>query len=105
MKPVDTSDLDMAFGGDMKKILPPMEEIPEEFKHSSGKWNIIFSQWFFIGISEGTEFFPKEDVDGDKAVRHVVSIMRSFEPKHEHKEAGCAYLLSQWVDDIKMMKV
>lgn len=29
--PVDVTELDLAFGGDRKKLLPPMNEIPYEF--------------------------------------------------------------------------
>ena len=28
----------------------------------------------------------------------IAAILASFEPKHEHKEAGAAYLLSQWFE-------
>jgi hypothetical protein len=30
--------------------------------------------------------------------------MSSWEPKHEHKEAGCAYLLSEFFDDVNYKK-
>jgi hypothetical protein len=40
-------------------------------------------------------------MEAQAAMRHVQYCMRSFEPKHEHKEAGCAYLLSLWFDDIE----
>jgi hypothetical protein len=46
------------------------------------------------------EIKPKEGVDVDKALRHIQAIMRSYQPKHEHKEAAVAYLLSQWFDDV-----
>jgi len=96
--PADVSGLDLAFGGDMKKLLPPMNEIPEEFQDGRTKWNDLISGWFFRGLTK-LELAPREGVDKQKALRHVKAIMVSWEPKHEHKEAGCAYLMSQFFED------
>ena len=35
---------------------------------------------------------------------HLKSILQSFKPKHERKEAGVAYLMSLWFDDIIVVK-
>jgi hypothetical protein len=35
-------------------------------------------------------------VDTNKALAHIQCIMMSFEPKHEHKTAGVAFLLDEW---------
>ena len=43
---------------------------------------------------------PKEGVDTKKALRHVKAVLGSWEPKHEHKEAGVAFLLNEWFDDV-----
>ncbi|MCZ8516833.1 hypothetical protein O9H85_31610 [Paenibacillus filicis] len=39
--PIDVSNIDRAFGGDVKRLLPPMCEIPEEFQKERTKWNVV----------------------------------------------------------------
>lgn len=102
-QPVDK--IEMAFGGDMAKLLPDYKTvIPDEFKGNGNKWNKIFSTWFFSGLSKDTEFYPKEGIKLDEAIAHLRAIMASWQPKHEHKESGCAYLMSLWFDDIVIPK-
>jgi hypothetical protein len=100
--PTPVSDVDMAFGGRMAALLPAMETIPAEFKQSGNKWVELVARWFFKGLPKGTTYVAKEGVDAIAALRHVGAILASFEPKHEHKEAGCACLLSLWFDDIEV---
>ena len=78
--------------------IPAWEEIPKEFKHGHTKWNQLFSEMFYNGLAE-LRLAPKQGVDTQKAMAAIRSIMRSWEPKHEHKEAACAYLFSEWFDD------
>lgn len=100
--PKEVSNLEVVFPGNaMQELLPPYDEIPEEFKESDGtKWNVLFTKWFYHGV-ENLELFPKEGVDPNMAMRHIKACMGSFEPSQEHKESGVAYLLSLWFDDIK----
>jgi hypothetical protein len=44
------------------------------------------------------KFVVREGVDAKAAWRHCAALLRSFEPKHEHKEAGVAYLMSQYFE-------
>lgn len=94
----DVDDLSMAFGGDTHKLLPPWKDIPEQFKAGHTEWNSLVSAWFFGGL-KNLKLTPKAGVDTAKALRHIKAVIVSFEPKHEHKEAGCAYLLSEWFTD------
>ncbi|WP_145142117.1 hypothetical protein [Paenibacillus sp. Y412MC10] len=96
--PVEVNELDLTFGGDMKKLLPPMNEIPTEFQRGQTKWNKLINKWFFTGLKK-LDVKPREGVDRQKALNHVSAIMRSFEPSHEHKEAACSYLMSQFFED------
>lgn len=97
----ELSDVDVVFGPrDLFAIMPKMDAIPEDFKRRNTQWNEMVSTWFFRGLSK-FELTPKEGVDQDKALRHVRAIMGSFQPKHEHKEAACAFLLSEWFTDPK----
>lgn len=100
-------------------LLPYSEDIPEEFRgHSRTVWHDCFNHMFFgDGRDEkkkhpleklaecAEEFDPKfhmkEGIDGETAYRHLMACMRSFEPQHQHKEAGCAYLMSLWFEKIE----
>ena len=99
--PADVSKLETVFGGSMDALLPAWEEIPADFRRSRGtKWNKLQSTWFFSGLPDETEFKPKAGIDPQKALAHLAAIQNSFQPKHEHKEAGVAWLMSLWFDDI-----
>jgi hypothetical protein len=90
----DVTGLDMAFG--TVNGLPAYADVPDEFKrHNGTRWNEMFNRWFYSGLS-GLSVIPRDGVDPDKALRHIKALMGSFEPKHEHKEAGCAYLMSRY---------
>ncbi|KPV60270.1 hypothetical protein QJ48_06595 [Paenibacillus sp. A3] len=52
IKPVDVSDVQLAFGGDMKKLLPPMSDIPREFQDGHTKWNDLIGKWFVLGLNK-----------------------------------------------------
>lgn len=88
----------------IRELMPLWEEIPAEFKEYRGtKWNGVFNDWFFHGASN-IKYQPKAGVNANKAMRHINAVMQSFAPKHEHKEAAVAYLLSQWFDSISYEK-
>jgi len=92
----EVTDPELAFGGrDLNKLMPAMQDIPRDYPDRH-KWTRFFSQVFTNGAPKGTKMFPREGVDTGKALRHLRAIMVSYQPKHEHKEAACAYLLSQW---------
>lgn len=95
----EVSDAELAFPATVLHLMPKYEDIPEEFKATDTKWNRFFRHAFYFGVSK-LEFRTKPGVDPEKAYRHVRTIMGSFEPKHEHKEAAVAFLLSQWFDDV-----
>lgn len=98
--PQSIDDATFAFPASVEHLMPKYAEIPKEFKQWQGtKWNQFFDDAFFSGV-KNVSFKPKPGIDAKAAWRHVQTIMRSFEPKHEHKTAACAYLLSLWFDDI-----
>lgn len=83
------------------ELLPPYDEIPEEFRRFPGtKWHKLFSDWFFIGL-KSLELKPKDGIDREKALKHIKVAMSGFDSKHEHKEAGVAYLMSLWFEDAR----
>jgi len=79
-------------------LLPAYETIPDEFKHRNTKWTALFQDWFFYGLDSLTVTM-KPGIDKSAALLHISTIMKSWTPKQEHKEAGVAYLMSQWFDD------
>lgn len=78
--------------------LPAWDDIPAEFKHHNNLYCEFVSDWFFNGLTEAdmARLTPREDIERGPAFAAVKAILASWEPKHEHKEAGAAYLLSEW---------
>jgi hypothetical protein len=96
VKPKDVDAATFAFPARVLGTLLPANR-PE----SERCWRDLFTRWFFAGLPKDTEFTPKAGIDRTKAMRHISACMRSFEPKHEQKEAGVAYLLSLWFERIE----
>lgn len=91
--PIPVTPLDRAFGK-TEGILPPMSEIPSEFKSQNNAWVKWQQQWFFEGLQRWP--VPRDGVDLKTAMANLGCVQASFDPKHEHKEAGVAYLASLW---------
>ena len=81
------------------EIMPPMDHIPKEFKHDGNKWVRVVHDWFFFGMKK-CKWTPKAGVDTGKALAAISACIGDFGPSHEHKTAGCAYLLSEWFEDV-----
>jgi len=102
MKIPEISDLEVGFGTTVG--LPDYRTIPDEFKGiGKTKWNRLVSDWFFCGL-KSLRVAPKEGVDKDRAMKHIRALLASFEPRHEHKESGVAYLMSQYFADAEWEK-
>lgn len=103
-KPQAITNLDLGFGvKDMSGFLPAWEEIPEDFRNERGeakKWTELVSHMLCKGL-ENITTKVKPGIDSRIAIRHCSMILHSWEPKHEHKIAGVAYLLSLWFDDVQ----
>lgn len=100
------SDTDVSFGAGLG-MFPTIAEIPDEFNMYSGDrtiWNKVFSEWFFKGMNAGV-LVAKKGIDNTKAIRYLTALMRSWEPKHGHKEAAVAYLMSLWFETPNLKKI
>lgn len=87
---------------------PTFDTIPEllkeaeerGFMRSENKYNRLFSKIFFRGADEKDilkyKTVPKEFEAA--AWKYFNALARSYAPKHEHKEAVCAMLLSELVE-------
>jgi len=101
-QPKEISDTDIAFGC-VKGLMPKYDDIPAKFNCYTGEqsWaNQLFMDWFYCGL-KSLSLQPREGINKDKALRHIKTIMSSFEPKHEHKVATCAFLLDKWFESGK----
>lgn len=91
------TDIQMALGHGNTNPTLLKEAQARGFDKSSNPYNKLFNKLFFSG---GKLNF-KNDLDPtfkDKALRYLTALMRSFEPRHEHKEAVCALILSELVE-------
>jgi hypothetical protein len=115
--PQEVTDAESVFGGgslipygDWKgnDFIPSKKDIPEEFREWRGtQWNEVASTWFYSGL-DGYTFKMKKGIDETIAMKHLQIILRSWTPKHEHKIAAVAYLMSEWFEwakDAKNRKV
>jgi hypothetical protein len=99
-QPAEIDAVTLAFPASVLHLMPDYQTLCDEFdKSESDKWSVrLFSDWFYFGI-KGTEgLIPREGIDKTKALRHIKAVMGSFEPKHEHKEMGVAWLFDKWFE-------
>jgi hypothetical protein len=103
----DVNAADCAFGN--IKHMPKFDTLPDEFRrgwHRGNVWCDAISSWFYGGAKatpdgiqiDGKAFKAKSGVDPKKALSAIKACMASWEPKHEHKIAGCGFLLSEWFE-------
>lgn len=111
LEPMDISPAMQAFPAGVVRegYLPLEKDIPDEFKKTvhDNKWIRLFNEIFFRTGDRDIfklELFPKEGIDAGKAWAHICACMGSYEPRHEHKTAGVAYLFSLWFDDWRWEK-
>lgn len=90
----EITKVDLAFGN--IKHMPKYDEVPEKFKEHYNPHHELISKWFFSGLKPEDLGIPRPSVNGQAALNAIRAIMGSWEPKHEHKTAGCAMLLNEW---------
>jgi hypothetical protein len=97
-QPQPVTVMDVAFGPrDIHQFLPAMSEIPDEFKRDQNPYVRLTSRWFFAGL-ERSKLRAKSGINERQALGHLQAVLGSFDPPHEQKEAGVAYLMSLWFD-------
>lgn len=55
--------------------------------------------WFYKGLSEASVPKPKDGIDRDMALRHISTVLRSWEPSHQHKMEAVAKLFANWFEE------
>lgn len=106
--PVEISDVSLAFPADALDYMPAWKDIPDDFKRrteASAQWHELASTWFGQGLNAEYTGFLSVEVDGEHLsgemiTRQISAILGSYAPKHEHKMAAVAYLLSLWLDSV-----
>lgn len=81
--------------------LPAYDTIPDEFKRHGSKWSRLFQDIWASAITDHKTvgLLPQEGVKAGDAWRALLTLMRVYDIKHEHKEAAFAYLASLWFSD------
>jgi len=97
--PSEISPVEAAFPTRVDHLVPSYEELRGTPYRNGDNWgNRLFSDWFYFGLKSADGLIPRQGVDKQKALVHIKTVMRSWDPKHEHKEAGCAFLFDKWFD-------
>jgi hypothetical protein len=103
--PITVTAPQMAFGpARWSDLAPSYNDIPEEFKDHHNPWVKLIGWWFFKGLSGSITLKAKPGFDHNAALSHVAAMMKSWEPKHEHKEAAAAYLMSLWFESTEQIE-
>ncbi len=95
--PPKLDDVTVVFSG--IDHMPRYADVPDAFKsHNGNAYCKFMSDWFFTGRTpeDMARLTTKDGVDRADALRAIKAILGSWAPKHEHKEAACAWLLSEW---------
>lgn len=106
-KPRVVDDVTLAFPACViGTLLPPVDAIPKEF-FGQNKWTRLADMMFAGTVPPTTTRYverPEINYTPDlykTASRQWTACLCSFEPKHEHKIAGVAYLLSLFLLDVE----
>jgi hypothetical protein len=90
--------VDAAFGANHSDY-PKMGDIPLEHRSGESKGCEVFSSLFFSGgklADHGLRL--KDGVDQSKFYTTLRSLMTSFAPPHELKEATCGWLIQEYAE-------
>jgi len=90
--------VDELSGGD--NYLPWRDVIPAQFFSDHNSARHIITQWFFHGMTEQIQesLASKVGIEPHAALRIIRYTMTSRTSEHNHKMAGCAYLLNAWFE-------
>jgi len=102
MKPTPIDDALLAFPARVEHLMPLNEpDYKKEYREgysSRDTWGFkLFGDWFYSGL-ETLELKPKEGIDQQTALRHIRTVMGSFQPSHEDKTASCAWMFEHWFE-------
>lgn len=87
------TQLELAFG--TTRFLPAEDAIPQEFYSARNIYVQIITAIFLGGAIPDGEITIHDGIEAETLNRFIRAHVASFEPRHQHKIAGVAYLLSQ----------
>lgn len=102
-EPQVITDVLFTFPGEITHLMPAYTLIPVEFQNLNRitDWNKFVGHWLMRGNPfDAWDLRILPGVDGQLAIRHLATIGRSYQPKHKHKEAAMAWLLSRWFSSV-----
>lgn len=105
-RPMKLESTDVVFGLTgtiIDTYMPKWTDLPEDFRRERGaakKWTNIVDDLFFHGAKDIRCTVKDPTIEQRDIIKHIAMLLQSFEPSHEHKTAGVAYLLSLWCDDM-----
>ena len=97
MQPQTVNNIELVFPANVRHLMPPEEEIPEDYWRFSGPKQTIAARWFYQGLDTSI-LIAKKGIDKQAAIRHLSAVLGSWEHKHEYKMAAASYLIDQWFD-------
>lgn len=115
-EPYEFTVVERAFPAHVLDHIPPMEMIPDHFKseHGGKHTAIEVANLWWMGqlITDDDprpDFHARPTLLAEIAFWHIQCVLNSFQPKHEHKMAGVAFLIDRFFtkivrgDDIWLM--
>jgi hypothetical protein len=95
--PKPVSDVQFAFPANIiGTLIPEWDDLPDEFRNRTSGYEELAGHACFNNVGFRSDSLL-EGIDIELANRQLNAIARSFQPKHQHKEAAIAYLLSLWL--------
>lgn len=93
----EVSDMDCAFQGRWRELLPKWEELTSEEKNQRGPFCEALNLIFFSGGKLADHGITvKPGFDANKVHRYIRATLGDFGPSHEHKIGGIAHMLAKW---------
>ena len=86
------TDVEAAFS--TSRLLPSPEQIPKDFYEENSYTRLVEAIFYGLELPNG-ELELAEGLEPSELNKCVRAHLQSFEPKHEHKIAGVAYMISQ----------
>jgi len=100
-KPKKVTDAEVSFSfRDIRGKIPAWESLSSKYWNGTRASERLIGKVFYEGLPNGTEFHPREGVDPGDGTRYIAAIMRSFQPRHEHKFAAASFLLEKWFEKV-----
>ncbi|WP_210499117.1 hypothetical protein [Vibrio crassostreae] len=96
-------DTEMVWG--TTRLLPTMEQIPTDYPKQEGFKKFVGAMFsdHYQRTSNESESIPcvREGFNNEHIDRCLVAHLKSYDPKHQHKIAGVAYMLSLMTEMVK----